>query len=55
MRAIYHRILREIAAREFRVFEGKIALSKPTKLGLALATLARCRWLPGGVGRTPTS
>ncbi len=44
MRAIYHRLLREIMAREFRVFEGKLALPKATKLGLALTTLARCRW-----------
>jgi phytoene synthase len=46
MRAIYRRLLREITARDFRVFDETIGLGRATKLGLTLATVARCRWLP---------
>jgi phytoene synthase len=46
MGVIYHRLLRTIEARRFRVFEERIRVSTPRKLALALGTYLRVRLGP---------
>src|SRR5262249_60244577 len=41
MRAIYRDLLREIEARQFRVFDGRIRVSTPRKIVLALGAYLR--------------
>jgi phytoene synthase len=46
MGVIYHRLLRAIEARHFRVFERRIRLSAPRKLALALGVYLRAQLSP---------
>jgi phytoene synthase len=46
MGGIYHALLREIEARQFRVFDGRIRLSTPRKFALALGVYLRSQLAP---------
>jgi len=46
MGRIYHALLREIEARQFRVFDGRIRLSTPRKIALALGVYLRGQLAP---------
>jgi phytoene synthase len=46
MGGIYHALLREIEARQFRVFDGRIRVSNPRKIALALGVYLRGQLAP---------
>jgi phytoene synthase len=46
MRGVYSRILRQIQASEFRVFERRVTLSTRDRLMVAAGVWLRSRWLP---------